>query len=119
MRRHRKKRRKKASKFKSLKRHSRLRAAQRYGITLTREVLAELVNQIQTQSPQAEFIERQSLRVTVWRVTLDGGRQVPVAYDTHRKTLITFLPPEYELSLPPSKEPVQTSESKEEGKTSE
>jgi len=68
-----------------------VRAAQRYGVCLGKEEHEELVQQIHKQ--KAQFVERQSLRVTVWIVELDGTK-MKVCYDSNRKAIITCLPPE-------------------------
>lgn len=41
----------------------------------------------------AKFVERQSLRLTVWDVKL-GDAMARVIYDSIRKQLVTFLPSE-------------------------
>jgi hypothetical protein len=73
------------------RRHAKRRAAERYGLELNRHDMRTLVEQI--QHGDAEFIERQSLRVSVWWVTV-GGKRCRVVYDRLRKTIVTFLPEE-------------------------
>lgn len=76
---------------KVLRRHAGLRAAQRYGICLGQKEHDEMVYQIKRQ--KAKFVERQSNRVTIWIVEIDG-QKIKVCYDAHRKAVITCLPPE-------------------------
>lgn len=73
------------SKRKAQLRHAKVRALERYGITVGNRTLAEMVQDI--QQGRAEFLERQSLRVTLWRV-----RGYKVVYDRTRKTIVSFLP---------------------------
>jgi hypothetical protein len=77
-------------KLKTQKRHAKIRALERYAIGLTNQGLDQAVKMI--QKGKATFIERQSLRVTVWEMDIDGKR-VRVVYDKLRKNLATFLPP--------------------------
>lgn len=76
---------------KVLKRHAGLRAAQRYGIYFGEEEHQEAVRQIKRQ--EAKFVERQSIRVTVWIVEIEDVK-MKVCYDSQRKAVITCLPPE-------------------------
>jgi len=77
---------------KTLIKHAKLRAAQRYDITLSRRKHDEVVRQI--QEGLATLVEKQSLRVTVWLVKIEEIN-VPVCYDKKRKCIITCLPFEY------------------------
>ncbi len=86
---HRKRRTKKTQKV--LVKHAGLRAAQRYGICFGEAENQNAVRQI--QQGKAVLIERQSLRVSVWKVTIEGV-EIPVCYDNRRKSIITCLPPE-------------------------
>lgn len=54
------------------------------------ETHRRIVNVI--QSSRSRVVERQSLRVSVHDVDLDGVT-VRVVYDRHRKQVVTFLPP--------------------------
>lgn len=76
---------------KVLVKHAGLRAAQRYGIHFGNEENREAVRQI--QRGEAKLIERQTNRVSVWRVKIEDV-DIPVCYDAHRKSVITCLPPE-------------------------
>ena len=76
-------------KAKAQRRHAKTRALQRYDLDLSREDLEELVRQIQLG--KAEFILRQSCRVSFFAVEL-RGQKFPVVYDKQRKTIVTVLP---------------------------
>jgi hypothetical protein len=75
--------------------HAIARAQQRYGLTLTRSDIMDLVRQIRDYRNGVEFVEKQSNRVSIFRVVI-RGQKYPVAYDKSRGTICTFLPPEYE-----------------------
>lgn len=79
-----------SSKARSQRSHARKRALQRFDVQLNRHQLQALVTQI--QNGFATLVERQSLRVSVWRITLEDGRRPHVVYDKQRKTIVTFLP---------------------------
>lgn len=68
--------------------HARKRAIERFGLKYNRFVRKELVKMI--QNGKAEFIEKQSNRVSKWRILYDG-RWIDVIYDGRRKTIVTFL----------------------------
>lgn len=70
-------------------RHAKRRAAERHGMNLNKFDLKSARSQI--QSGQAKFIERKSLRVTVWVVALQG-KEVPVLYDKKSHSIVTVLP---------------------------
>ena len=71
--------------------HTKRRAAQRFGLLLSREDLNGLVAQIHCRMPCATFLERQSLSRSLWEVDLRGNRAVAV-YDKKRKTIVTVWP---------------------------
>ncbi len=73
------------SKCKALKRHTKKRAAQRFGINVDIHELADLI-----QRNCGTFIERQSNRVTVWDVEYKGAT-LRVVYDKLRGLPITVL----------------------------
>lgn len=79
------------TKSKALTIHAIKRARERYDLDLTQENLAELVYLI--QSELGFFVERQSKRVSVWKIPY-MDRILKVAYDKERKAIITFLPQE-------------------------
>jgi hypothetical protein len=69
------------------KRHAKRRALERHGLSdvSLKKIVADI------QRGKAQFVERQSLRVTKWLVTV-GGKQVLVVYDNKSHTVATFLP---------------------------
>lgn len=71
--------------------HASRRASERYNIRLSNDKEQEIVRAIQTH--RAQFIEKQSVRVSVFDVIVDD-KIVRVVYDCHRKCLITFIPRE-------------------------
>ena len=79
--------------------HARSRAVHRYGIELTPVVLGEWLGQIQSDTPTARFLERQSHRITLWAVR-HNGREVPVVYDKTRGTIVSVLPPDVLARFP-------------------
>ena len=78
------------------RRHAQRRAYERHGLQLTRHDLNEIVRQI--QAGKAHFVERQSHRVSLFDIDIDG-RSARVVYDKQRKTIVSFLPAETESSL--------------------
>lgn len=73
--------------------HAKQRASERYGVSLTKEALREMVSLIQRQKfPEVKFLRKHSVRVTEWSVDWNGTR-FRVLYDKHRKTIATVLPP--------------------------
>jgi len=87
------KRRRRMTKRESEGWHARERARQRYGVPMTQADLDGLVWRIQCQ--ESTPVERQSNRVFIHRLWVDG-RVFVVAYDRHRKQIVTFLPLEGE-----------------------
>lgn len=71
--------------------HAKTRAYQRYGLILNREKLQAVVRDIKTG--KATFVEKQSLRVSVFDVLIEG-QMCRVVYDRHRHEVVTFLPNE-------------------------
>lgn len=69
--------------------HAKRRAEQRYGISMNRDSLRQLI--VQIQAGKARVLERQSLRVSVLELCIDGN-PIPLVYDHKRKTIVTFLP---------------------------
>lgn len=78
-----------SSKAQTQRRHAIRRAHERHGLQLTRQDLNDIVRQI--QSDKATFVERQSLRVSLFDVVVHE-RSVRVVYDRQRKTIVSFLP---------------------------
>ena len=77
------------SKKKAQNIHAKRRAIERYGLSLNKFALKEMVRQI--QSGKAQFLERSSIRVTKWLVKHEG-QMIPVVYDNKSHTVVTFLP---------------------------
>lgn len=71
--------------------HARRRAMARFGITFGRGRQAEAIRQIQSQ--KARFLKRQSNRVSIWEVEVEGVKMVAV-YDASRKAIATVMKPE-------------------------
>lgn len=78
-----------SSKRKTMQAHAKLRFRQRAGLSLTPEIHKQFLNQIWNR--QAEFVEKQSCRVSIFLVTYDN-QKLKVAYDKDRKLIITCLP---------------------------
>jgi hypothetical protein len=83
--------RRKIPKATTQKRHAKIRAIQRYGFGLTDELLKEIVGKI--HRGETRLIDKQSLRVSIHAVMVEG-REIPVVYDKHRKTVVSLLPQE-------------------------
>jgi hypothetical protein len=69
--------------------HAERRCFERYGAHLTDVMHEALVRQI--QRGDAKLLEKQSLRLSLYRVSWEG-EPMRVVYDRNRKTLVTFLP---------------------------
>ena len=76
------------SKAKAQRNHAKKRSVERFGAAIGDTGLAKIVAQI--QNGQAKFVERQSLRISVWEIDYHGQR-CNVVYDKQRKTIVTFL----------------------------
>lgn len=76
-------------KRKTLKRHANRRAYERFGLEPAQ--VDSLVQMI--RAGDSTFVERQSNRVVVHDVNLEGT-MIRVVYDTSRKAVITVLHPE-------------------------
>lgn len=85
---------KRGDKAKAQVRHASRRAEQRFGVTIDQH---EWVRQIRTGL--AEFIDRQSCRVSRWWI-LHEGQRIPVVYDKQRGVIVTVLTPEMILGKP-------------------
>ena len=79
------------AKRKSQYQHSQRRASERYGMTVGHNLYDRLCERI--QRADCVFLERQSNRVSVFAVEIDGA-WVPVVYDKARHAISTFLPRE-------------------------
>lgn len=75
--------------------HAKKRALERYGIELTKDRYRALCQDIRLGA--GTCLGRQSLRVSVWRITVFMQEKPSVicnvVYDTSRGTIVTFLPP--------------------------
>jgi hypothetical protein len=80
--------RKKRAKIRDIKRHAKQRALQRFNIILNDDDIRDICFLI--QKGKAEFIDRQSNRVTRWKVFVKSVYMI-VVYDNNRGTIITFL----------------------------
>jgi hypothetical protein len=78
-------------KYKTLKQHSLLRVAQRYGQDLGKQDLQNMVKMI--QNGESEFVCKQSNTRTHHKVTYQGTEYY-IVYDKQREVPVTFLPPE-------------------------
>lgn len=76
------------SKKQNQKFHAELRSVQRFGFMIDVE---KAIKDIQSQ--KARFVERQSLRCTLW-VIEQNGKEMTVVYDRMRKMIVTVLPEE-------------------------
>ena len=74
--------------------HAKVRAQQRYNLNLTPALHKTLVNKIQNN--QGTYVCRRSNRTSVWRLT-HLGKHYHVVYDTHRHTIVTFLPNDWHV----------------------
>jgi hypothetical protein len=74
--------------------HAKRRLQERYGLTVNRHDLRDMVALI--QGGHARMIERQSHRVTVWDLTFHG-KEIRVVYDNLRKVVVTALLPTHTL----------------------
>lgn len=89
------------SKEDRLKRHSRERFEDRYGIVLTDELHDTMLDRIRTHI-KADHIDTQSNRISIWAITITKTDvpslvkkiKIPVVYDKLRKMIISALPPE-------------------------
>jgi len=93
----RRKRHKREDKTLTQREHFKRRLRERYGISINRHEYRDVVEWIQ-QADYSDCLEKQSNRVTVWLVPIQGTN-VPVVYDKHRHTAVSALPPEYVTDL--------------------
>lgn len=84
------KRKRNIPKGKAQQRHAVKRLAERHGIFVSRESYEDLVQKI--QNGKARFIDKQSCRISRYVVRCQG-QDIFVAYDCHRHTIVTVLPP--------------------------
>lgn len=79
------------SKKRAQQRHARQRFRERFGIELKPHVAQAIIRGI--RDGKAKLVERQSLRVVVYRVSIEG-KEMDIVYDRTRKTVVTALYPE-------------------------
>ena len=94
----------KAFKGKLQKRHFCRRMKERFGVSVSSNVYQQFVKIIQKQ--QATFVERQSLRVTVWDINYEN-ETIRVVYDSKRQKVVTALYPRDHKPKPPKPQPKQ------------
>ena len=68
--------------------HALRRAAERFGLRLHQDLYLRLIRSIQDHT--AEFVDRQSNRVTRWIVDVDGTKMC-AAYDSNRSVIVSFI----------------------------
>lgn len=74
--------------------HVKRKCLNRLGVEMTRELHDTLIKKIRIGSPGAEFVEKQSKRITVWKVEHKVGDKdikFRVVYDKMRKNIVTIL----------------------------
>jgi hypothetical protein len=76
-------------KTRALRMHAKRQALLRYGIELSDDELRHVANLV--RRGEGLFVSRKSLRVSCWRVFLEG-REMVVLYDRQRSAIVTFLP---------------------------
>ena len=70
-------------------RHAKLRAEQRFGLSLSRDDVKDIVHRI--QKGYATFVRRATLIKTLWAIGF-RGRKFYVAYDKDTKMITTVMP---------------------------
>lgn len=72
--------------------HAKRRCLERYGESINRDDIQAIIRLIQSgDTRKAKLLERQSIRVSTWRVTF-RDKDMRVVYDRTRKTIVSFLP---------------------------
>lgn len=87
------KKRNKVPKIYSQRNHAKMRAKERYNLSLNRYDLNELSELI--KSDKAICLKKQSNRIHIYNLDYKGSNII-VAYDHVRRTVVTFLPKEIE-----------------------
>jgi hypothetical protein len=85
------------NKRKAQKGHAKARAVQRFGVWISDKQYQEICNWINSSDKRCIFLEKQSLRVSLYAVQLED-KWLPVVYDKHRKSIASVLPKEALLS---------------------
>lgn len=78
----------KNDKLRSMFTHAKLRAWQRYGVVLTKELHEKIVNEI--LCGRSDLLKRQTVSRSIYIVEVEEARY-KVVYDKTRKALKTFL----------------------------
>lgn len=86
-------RRRRGSKRRAQQSHARRRARERLGIDLKPHVEADIIRRI--QNGEAKLARRQSLRVSVYYLEVEG-QELAVVYDRQRKCVVTLFDAEWE-----------------------
>ena len=76
-------------KEKQQRQHAKVRFIQRLGVNLTSQLHNELTRQI--QSGKLQCIEKQSNRVSVFLMEVEG-QEAKIVYDKNTKNIVTVLP---------------------------
>lgn len=76
------------SKARAQFKHAAKRLSERFDIIIGPQLYGHFVEEIQTG--KAEFMRKQSNRVTLWR-TQHEGQSIVLVYDKQRKTIVTAL----------------------------
>jgi len=74
--------------------HVKRKCLNRLGVEMTRELHNILIKKIKMGSSDAEFVEKQSNRITVWKVRHSiAGKDIifHMVYDKMRKNIVTIL----------------------------
>lgn len=80
-------------KARAQRKHAKARALERFDLEVTDRDLGEMVRQI--QSGEAQFVRKQSLRVSVFKVVVQDKPLIAV-YDKKRNTIATVYPIQWE-----------------------
>lgn len=81
----------KSSKSRRQRSHAKRRALTRIGVSLHEDFRRRIIRLI--QDGQAPLVEKQSCRVSVFRISVED-KPVNVVYDRRTKEIVTFLYPE-------------------------
>ena len=82
--------RKSKGKRKNQIKHAKRRFKKRFDISLNENQYNQLVNRI--KKGKADFVRRQSNRVTIWDLQFEG-HEIRVVYDKHTSAIVTALYP--------------------------
>ena len=71
--------------------HAKVRFRERFGLELNNELHDKFVRSIQLGFPYAEFLKKQTNRITIWKI-LYNGNYIVLVYDKNRKQIVTAIP---------------------------